>query len=73
MLPVRVVRAMLVIRLNTLLGGLSGVGLACIDLLAGLLNAGVSPEVPALGSVGTSEPLGMSRKLCGPNARLVNS
>lgn len=57
LLPVPVGRAMLVIRLNTLLRGHSGVGLACVDLLAALLNAGVSPEVPALGSVGASGDL----------------
>lgn len=52
-----VVRAMLGIRINTLLRGHSGIRVQTLQALAGLLNAGVVPVVPELGSVGASGDL----------------
>lgn len=52
-----VVRAMLGIRINTLLRGHSGIRVATLQALTDLLNAGVVPVVPQLGSVGASGDL----------------
>ena len=52
-----VVRAMLCIRVNTLLKGHSGIRVQTLQALADLLNAGIVPVVPALGSVGASGDL----------------
>src|SRR3546814_3754360 len=49
-----VVRAMLGIRVNTLLKGHSGIRVETLQALAAMLNAGVVPVVPQLGSVGAS-------------------
>lgn len=52
-----VVRAMLCIRINTLLRGHSGIRVQTLHALAAMLNAGVVPVVPQLGSVGASGDL----------------
>ena len=52
-----VVRAMLAIRINTLMRGHSGIRVETLRALADLLNAGVLPVVPQLGSVGASGDL----------------
>ena len=52
-----VVRAMLCIRINTLLRGHSGIRVQTLQALANLLNAGIVPVVPQLGSVGASGDL----------------
>ena len=52
-----VVRAMLCIRINTLLKGHSGIRVSTLQALAAMLNAGVVPVVPQLGSVGASGDL----------------
>ena len=52
-----VVRAMLCIRINTLLRGHSGVRVETLQALTAMLNAGVVPVVPQLGSVGASGDL----------------
>jgi histidine ammonia-lyase len=52
-----VVRAMLCIRINTLLRGHSGIRVGTLQSLAAMLNAGVVPVVPQLGSVGASGDL----------------
>jgi histidine ammonia-lyase len=52
-----VVRAMLCIRINTLLRGHSGIRVETLQALAAMLNAGVLPVVPQLGSVGASGDL----------------
>ncbi|MEO5565674.1 MAG: aromatic amino acid lyase [Luteimonas sp.] len=52
-----VVRAMLCIRINTLLRGHSGIRVSTLHALAAMLNAGVVPVVPQLGSVGASGDL----------------
>ncbi len=51
------VRAMIAIRLNSLLHGVSGVRPAVIEALAGLLRHDVIPWVPQQGSVGSSGDL----------------
>jgi histidine ammonia-lyase len=55
--PAAVVRAMLAIRINTLMQGHSGIRVSTLEALAALLNAGVVPVVPRLGSVGASGDL----------------
>jgi histidine ammonia-lyase len=52
-----VVRAMLCIRINTLLRGHSGIRVQTLHALAAMLNAGIVPVVPQLGSVGASGDL----------------
>lgn len=52
-----VVRAMLVIRVNTLMHGHSGIRVETLQALADLLNAGIVPVVPKTGSVGASGDL----------------
>ncbi len=52
-----VVRAMLGIRINTLLRGHSGIRVQTLEALTAMLNAGVVPVVPELGSVGASGDL----------------
>ncbi|MDQ3691428.1 MAG: histidine ammonia-lyase [Chloroflexota bacterium] len=56
-LPDEVVRAMLVLRANTLAVGLSGVRVEVAELLIGMLNAAVHPVVPSRGSLGASGDL----------------
>lgn len=55
--PAEVVRAMLAIRINTLLRGHSGLRASTVEALAAMLNAGIVPIVPRLGSVGASGDL----------------
>ena len=50
-------RAMLVLRANVLAKGFSGVRVELLELLIGLLNAGVHPVIPEKGSVGASGDL----------------
>ncbi|MDE2315730.1 MAG: aromatic amino acid lyase [Xanthomonadaceae bacterium] len=52
-----VVRAMLAIRINTLMRGHSGIRVSTLQALAAMLNAGVVPVVPEKGSVGASGDL----------------
>ena len=56
-LPADVVRAMMLIRANTLLRGHSGVRRAVIQRLVALLDADLVPVVPSRGSVGSSGDL----------------
>ncbi len=56
-LEVEVVRAMLLLRLRTLARGFSGVRPDVADAVAAFLNAGVTPVVPAHGSLGASGDL----------------
>jgi len=53
----RIVRAMLLVRANTLALGYSGVRPDVIELLLAMLNQGVHPRVPAQGSLGASGDL----------------
>lgn len=52
-----VVRAMLVIRINTLMRGHSGIRPSTLQALTDLLNAGIVPVIPRKGSVGASGDL----------------
>jgi histidine ammonia-lyase len=56
-LPLPNVRAMMLIRANVLAGGLSGIRPVVAERLCDLLNRGVTPVVPARGSVGASGDL----------------
>jgi histidine ammonia-lyase len=56
-LTAEVVRAMLVVRANTLALGYSGVRVEIIQLLIELLNRGVTPRIPCQGSLGASGDL----------------
>ncbi|TBR39098.1 MULTISPECIES: HAL/PAL/TAL family ammonia-lyase [Dyella] len=52
-----VVRAMLVIRINTLMRGHSGIRVETLQALTAMLNSGIVPVVPEKGSVGASGDL----------------
>ena len=52
-----VVRAMLVIRINTLMRGHSGIRVETLQALTAMLNSRIVPVVPAKGSVGASGDL----------------
>jgi len=52
-----IVRAMLCIRINTLMRGHSGIRVQTLQALTQMLNAGIVPVVPQLGSVGASGDL----------------
>ena len=56
-LPMDVVRAILLLRANTLAAGRSGVRAEIIDLLCDMLNRRVHPVIPKHGSVGASGDL----------------
>ncbi|MGH2356678.1 MAG: histidine ammonia-lyase [Candidatus Limnocylindria bacterium] len=56
-LPAEAVRAMLLLRANTLAVGLSGVRVELTQLLVDMLNAAVHPVVPSRGSLGASGDL----------------
>lgn len=51
------VRAMMVLRLNALAKGVSGVRPLVLETLAAMLNGGVHPDIPCQGSVGASGDL----------------
>lgn len=57
LLPTEVVRAMMLVRANTLAMGYSGVRPGVIQLLLDALNAGIHPCIPAQGSLGASGDL----------------
>jgi histidine ammonia-lyase len=56
-MPLDVVRAAMLIRLNSLLNGNSASRKEVAELLAGMLNRGVTPLVPEYGSLGASGDL----------------
>ena len=56
-LPVDVVRAIMLLRLNGLLCGYSGITLETLTQLVNFLNLGITPVVPEQGSVGASGDL----------------
>ncbi len=55
--PDEVVRAAMVLRANAIAKGYSGARVETVELLLGVLNAGIVPYVPARGSVGASGDL----------------
>jgi histidine ammonia-lyase len=54
-LPDDVVRAAMLVRLNGLCAGGAGAGIAVADGIAALLNRGVHPVIPRIGSVGAGD------------------
>ena len=56
-LPEREVRAMMLLRANVIAKGHSGARAVLVDLLTGMLNAGLYPPIPEQGSVGASGDL----------------
>jgi histidine ammonia-lyase len=56
-LPESAVRAMMVLRANVIAKGYSGARPELVDLLIGMLNAGIYPPIPEQGSVGASGDL----------------
>lgn len=56
-LPEPIVRAMMVIRANTMAGGPSGIRPVVVETLVNMLNNGVTPHVPEKGSLGASGDL----------------
>ncbi|MBC7252042.1 MAG: histidine ammonia-lyase [Anaerolineae bacterium] len=57
LLPTEVVRAMMLVRANTLAKGHSGVRLETLETLLAMLNRGVHPLIPSQGSLGASGDL----------------
>ncbi len=56
-LPLDVVRAVMLLRINTLTRGFSGISPATLGRLVDLLNLGITPVIPEQGSVGASGDL----------------
>jgi histidine ammonia-lyase len=56
-MPGEVVRAMMVLRINTLAKGYSGIRPETIEALMRMFNAGIVPVIPSQGSVGASGDL----------------
>ena len=56
-LPAEVVRAMMIIRTNTLAKGHSGIRLETLQLMLSLLNKNILPVIPSRGSLGASGDL----------------
>jgi histidine ammonia-lyase len=69
-LPDDLVRAMLLVRANTLAAGLSGVRPAVVETLCEMLERGVVPVVPAKGSLGASGDLAPLAHIAAVVARL---
>ncbi len=57
LLPTEVVRAMMLIRINSLIKGNSGIRLSVVELMVKMLNSGLHPHVPSQGSLGASGDL----------------
>jgi histidine ammonia-lyase len=74
LLDIPTVRAMMLLRANTLVKGFSGVRPLLVETLLGMLNAGVYPKIPAQGSLGASGDLAplahMSQVLIGEGEAL---
>ncbi len=56
-MPPEIVRAMIVLRLNALAKGYSGIRLETMDFFLKAFNAGITPVIPSQGSVGSSGDL----------------
>ncbi len=57
LLPDEIVRAMMILRVNALAKGHSGIRSSTLDALLAMINAGIIPAVPSQGSVGSSGDL----------------
>lgn len=58
-LPTEIVRAVMLLRINTLTRGHSGIRLETLRTLLAMLNAGVHPVIPEKGSLGASGDLAL--------------
>ncbi len=56
-LPIEVVRAMMLLRINALAVGFSGIRIETVETLLQMLNKGVVPVIPSKGSLGASGDL----------------
>lgn len=56
-LPDYIVRAMIILRINALAKGHSGIRLSTVEALIAMFNAGIVPAIPSQGSVGSSGDL----------------
>ncbi len=56
-LPPYIARAVLTVRLNTLVKGYSGVRLQLLEFMRDMINSGLAPYIPECGSVGASGDL----------------
>ena len=56
-LDTEIVRTMMLLRVNSLLSGHSGVSVELVELLLALIEKGITPVVPSYGSVGASGDL----------------
>jgi histidine ammonia-lyase len=56
-LPLEVVRAMIILRLNALAKGYSGIKLETLDFMRKVYNSEITPVIPSKGSVGSSGDL----------------
>lgn len=56
-LPPEVVRAMMLLRMNALAKGFSGIRLGTMEMMQKVFNAGITPIIPSKGSVGSSGDL----------------
>ncbi|HRE11649.1 MAG TPA: aromatic amino acid lyase, partial [Ignavibacteria bacterium] len=56
-LPKNIVRLMLLLRINSLVRGYSGVRLELVEQLIKLFNSGITAYIPSQGSVGSSGDL----------------
>jgi histidine ammonia-lyase len=65
-LPREVVRAMMLLRINALAQGNSGIRSSSLQVLIDMLNKGVHPVVPEMGSVGASGDLCPLAHMCLP-------
>lgn len=57
LLPTEIVRAMMILRINALAKGFSGIRESTLDTLIAMVNSGVIPAIPSQGSVGSSGDL----------------
>ena len=57
LLPDEIVRAMMILRINALAKGFSGIRESTLDALVSMVNAGIVPAIPSQGSVGSSGDL----------------
>ncbi len=56
-LPAEIVRAMMILRVNALSKGFSGIRTGTVDFITKFFNAGLVPYIPSQGSVGSSGDL----------------
>jgi histidine ammonia-lyase len=75
-LPREIVRSMMILRVNALVKGFSGVRESTIDALVAMINADILPLIPSQGSVGSSGDLAplshLALSLIGRGECLVN-